>query len=83
MRRQTARQILAFTILGGFVGLTAALVLFEGLSQRVDLIWGAWVGLVTMVMRDYFSQEKDEPDAVDSAAHAGMPAQSVSSLRRE
>jgi hypothetical protein len=58
MKRQLARQILAFAAMAGFIGISAMALLHVPIP-KFDLVYGTWSVLVTKVMSDYFSGDKD------------------------
>lgn len=61
MTRRGAKQVLALGTLGGFLLVSGCVVWGLG-GGKIDLVFGAWVGLVTKVMSDYFG---DAPDSED------------------
>ena len=59
LSRRTAKQVLAFGTLLGFCLVTAAVMLDLG-GEKIDLVFGAWIGLITKVMSDYFGEQGPE-----------------------
>jgi hypothetical protein len=64
MTRKSAKQVLACATLGGFIALSA-LVMLGYSSDKVELVFGAWVALTTKVMSDYFGEYSTTHDPDD------------------
>ena len=60
LSRRAAKQILAFGSLAGFFGVTAAVLVLPN-AQKIDLVFAAWLPLITMVMKDYFGERDETP----------------------
>ena len=59
LSRRTAKQLLAFGTLLGFICVSVA-VMFDFGGTKVDLVFGAWIALITKVMSDYFGDTTDD-----------------------
>lgn len=59
MSRRSAKQFLAFITLLGFAGVSLLVLLWPE-HAKVDLVFGAWIGLATKVLSDYFGDTQPE-----------------------
>lgn len=65
MTRRTAKQILAMGTLLGFLGVSGCLLYGFG-GEKADLVFGAWIGLITKIVSDYFGDsERDHAEKPD------------------
>jgi hypothetical protein len=63
LTKQTAKQLLAFVAMFGFIAVTAVGLWGWAGDEAKNILIGAWIGLVTKVSSDYFG----ENDSVDNS----------------